>query len=95
MNEIAKGCDRPILAGIFLLKSAKNARFINKNVPGVEIPEHIINRLEKAENPLLEGMTIAAEQIKDAQQICQGVHLMAVKREDLIPQILDLAKIHH
>ncbi|PHV63090.1 methylenetetrahydrofolate reductase [Cyanobacterium aponinum] len=95
MNEIAKGCDRPILAGIFLLKSAKNAQFINKNVPGVEIPEHIINRLEKAENPLLEGMTIAAEQIKDAQQICQGVHLMAVKREDLIPQILDLAKIHH
>ncbi|WP_330205191.1 methylenetetrahydrofolate reductase [Cyanobacterium sp. Dongsha4] len=95
MTEIAKGCDRPILAGIFLLKSAKNARFINKNVPGVEIPEHIINRLEKAENPLLEGMTIAAEQIKDAQQICQGVHLMAVKREDLIPQILDLAKIHH
>ncbi|WP_342597286.1 methylenetetrahydrofolate reductase [Cyanobacterium aponinum UTEX 3222] len=95
MNEIAKGCTRPILAGIFLLKSAKNAQFINKNVPGVEIPEHIINRLEKAENPLLEGMTIAAEQIKDAQQICQGVHLMAVKREDLIPQILDLAKIHH
>jgi len=93
MNEIAKGCDRPILAGIFLLKSAKNARFINKNVPGVEIPEHLINRLEKAENPLLEGMYIAAEQIKYAKEICQGVHLMAVKREDLIPQILDLANI--
>lgn len=91
MNEIAKGCERPILAGIFLLKSAKNARFINKNVPGVEIPEHLINRLEKAENPLLEGMHIAAEQIKYAKEICQGVHLMAVKREDLIPQILDLA----
>lgn len=94
MNEIAKGCDRPILAGIFLLKSAKNARFINKNVPGVEIPEHIINRLEKAKNPLLEGMYIAAEQIKYAQEICQGVHLMAVKREDLIPQILDLASLY-
>lgn len=94
MKGIAKECDRPILAGIFLLKSAKNARFINKNVPGVEIPEHIIKRLEKAENPLLEGMYIAAEQIKDARQICQGVHLMAVKREDLIPQILDLAGIN-
>lgn len=94
MNEIAKGCDRPILAGIFLLKSAKNARFINKNVPGVEIPEHIINRLEKAKNPLLEGMYIAAEQIKYAKEICQGVHLMAVKREDLIPQILDLASLY-
>ncbi len=93
MNQIAVGFDRPILAGIFLLKSAKNALFINKNVPGVEIPEHIIKRLEKAEKPLEEGMKIAAEQINLAKDICQGVHLMAVKREDLIPQILDLANI--
>ncbi|WP_017295900.1 methylenetetrahydrofolate reductase [Geminocystis herdmanii] len=91
MNQIALGFDRPILAGIFLLKSAKNALFINKNVPGVEIPEHIIKRLEKAEKPLEEGMKIAAEQINLARDICQGVHLMAVKKEELIPQILDLA----
>ncbi len=93
MNQIAIGCDRPILAGIFLLKSAKNALFINKNVPGVQIPEIIIKRLEKAEKPLEEGIKIAAEQIKLAKNICQGVHLMAVKREDLIPRILDLAQI--
>ncbi|MEL6165263.1 MAG: methylenetetrahydrofolate reductase, partial [Cyanobacteria bacterium J06628_3] len=42
MTEIAADCNKPILAGIFLLKSAKNARFINKCVPGVTIPEHII-----------------------------------------------------
>lgn len=94
MNQIALGCDRPILAGIFLLKSAKNALFINKNVPGVEIPEDIIKRLEKAENPLEEGVKIAAEQVKLAKNICQGVHLMAIKREDLIPKILDLAGIY-
>lgn len=93
MAQIASNYDRPILAGIFLLKSAKNARFINKNVPGVNIPDAIIERLEKAEKPLEEGMKIAAEQIKIAKDICQGVHLMAVKREDLIPQILDLANI--
>jgi methylenetetrahydrofolate reductase (NADPH) len=93
MNQIAVGCDRPILAGIFLLKSAKNARFLNAKVPGVQIPEHLIERLEKAENPQQEGIEIAAEQVKLAQQICQGVHLMAVKREDLIPQILDKAQI--
>jgi methylenetetrahydrofolate reductase (NADPH) len=93
MSQIAIGCDRPILAGIFLLKSAKNALFINKNVPGVQIPEIIIKRLEKAEKPLEEGIKIAAEQIKLAKNICQGVHLMAVKREDLIPRILDLAQI--
>jgi methylenetetrahydrofolate reductase (NADPH) len=42
---------------------------------------------------LQEGIKIAAEQVQLARQICQGVHLMAVKREDLIPQILDLAGI--
>ncbi|HEY9704600.1 MAG TPA: methylenetetrahydrofolate reductase, partial [Allocoleopsis sp.] len=57
------------------------------------IPEHIIQRLANASHPLEEGMAIAAEQIKLASQICQGVHLMAIKREDLLPQILDLAGI--
>ncbi|NJL35854.1 MAG: methylenetetrahydrofolate reductase [Leptolyngbyaceae cyanobacterium RM2_2_4] len=93
MDQIAVGCKRPVLAGIFLLKSAKNARFINRNVPGVHIPDLIIDRLEQATEPLQEGVAIAAEQVQLARQLCQGVHLMAVKREDLIPKILDLAGI--
>jgi methylenetetrahydrofolate reductase (NADPH) len=93
MNQIAVGCTKPVLAGIFLLKSAKNAQFINRSVPGVQIPQVIIDRLEAAADPLHEGMTIAAEQVQLARQFCQGVHLMAVRREDLIPQILDLAGI--
>ena len=93
MHQIANNHQKPILAGIFLLKSAKNAEFINRNVPGVEIPQATIDRLAKAPEPLLEGMKIAAEQVRLAKDICQGVHMMAVKREDLIPQILDLAGI--
>ena len=93
MNQIALGYNKPILAGIFLLKSAKNAQFINKAVPGVNIPEHIIERLAKAKHPLEEGMKIAAEQVKIARGLCQGVHIMAVKREDLIAPILDLAGV--
>lgn len=93
MSQIVSGTDKPILAGIFLLKSAKNARFINRCVPGVEIPESTIERLAAATEPLQEGIKIAAEQVKIAQQICQGVHMMAVKREELIPEILDLAGI--
>jgi methylenetetrahydrofolate reductase (NADPH) len=93
MAEIARPAGKPVLAGIFLLKSAKNARFINRAVPGVQIPEHIIDRLEAASDPLAEGVAIAAEQVQMAKEICQGVHLMAVKREDLIPQILDRAGI--
>jgi methylenetetrahydrofolate reductase (NADPH) len=93
MAELGRPAGKPVLAGIFLLKSAKNARFINRAVPGVQIPEHIIDRLEKSSEPLQEGIRIAAEQVQQAQSICQGVHMMAVKREDLIPQILELAGI--
>lgn len=93
MQQIAVGTDKPILAGIFLLKSAKNANFINRCVPGVQIPQELIERLAAASDPLYEGMKIAAEQVRQAKQLCQGVHMMAVKREDLIPQILDLAGI--
>ncbi|ASC72441.1 Bifunctional homocysteine S-methyltransferase/5,10-methylenetetrahydrofolate reductase [Halomicronema hongdechloris C2206] len=93
IDQIASQSDKPILAGIFLLKSAKNARFINKYVPGVEIPQHTIDRLERASHPLQEGITIAAEQVNLARQLCQGVHMMAVRREELIPQILEQAGI--
>ena len=93
MDTIAAGCNKPILAGIFLLKSAKNAEFINRCVPGVNIPQHIIDRLAQAKDPLEEGMKIAAEQVQLAKQLCQGVHMMAVKREDLIAPILDMAGV--
>jgi methylenetetrahydrofolate reductase (NADPH) len=59
----------------------------------VQIPQSIIDRLDNATDPLKEGMLIAAEQIQLARQLCQGVHVMAVKREDLIPKILDLAGV--
>jgi len=93
MDKIASVHKKPILAGIFLLKSAKNAQFINRCVPGVNIPEHIIDRLAKATDPLEEGVKIAAEQVQIARQLCHGVHMMAIKREDLIPKILDLAGV--
>jgi methylenetetrahydrofolate reductase (NADPH) len=91
MDQIANPLGKPVLAGIFLLKSAKNAQFINRNVPGISIPDWMIERLEKAADPLQEGMVIAAEQVRMARDLCQGVHMMAVRREDLIPAILELA----
>jgi methylenetetrahydrofolate reductase (NADPH) len=93
MDQVAVGSHKPVLAGIFLLKSAKNAEFINRNVPGVQIPQHLIDRLAQAKEPLQEGMAIAAEQIQCARNLCQGVHLMAVKREELIPEILEKANV--
>ncbi|GAB4212438.1 MAG: methylenetetrahydrofolate reductase [Synechococcales cyanobacterium] len=93
MDRLGYAANRPILAGIFLLKSAKNAEFINKNVPGAHIPSPIVERLAAAANPQEEGICIAAEQIQKAKSLCHGVHLMAVRVEHLIPTILDYAGI--
>lgn len=93
MQEVARPLGKPVLAGIFLLKSAKNARFINKYLPGVQIPDSIIDRLERASDPLQAGVAIAAEQVRQARHACQGVHLMAVKAEHLIVDILNQAEV--
>jgi len=93
-EKIAEPLQIPVIAGVFLLKSYKNALFINKYVPGANIPENIINRLKDAKNPLEEGIQIAAEQAQDFFQIANGIHLMAVKTEHLIPEILKKADIN-
>ena len=92
-KEITEPIKIPVLAGVFLLKSAKNAQFINRVVPGACIPQSVIARLESATNPIDEGISIAAEQVKNFLGISQGVHLMAVKAEEQIPMILDKANI--
>ncbi len=91
VEEITGPLGIPVLAGVFLLKSARNAQFINRVVPGAAIPDHLIDRLAAATDPAAEGMAIAAEQISSYASIAQGVHLMAVKAEERIPQILQLA----
>ena len=92
-QELAGPLQLPVLAGVFLLKSAKNARFINRVVPGACIPDHLIERLEDASDPAMEGVAIAAEQVRQYLGIVQGVHLMAIKAEERIPFILDQAEI--
>ena len=93
-KNISEPMGIPVIAGVFLLKSYKNALFINKHVPGANIPENILNRLEKSKEPLEEGIKIASEQVREFIQISQGVHIMAVKSEHLIPEILNRAEIN-
>ncbi len=92
-NEVANPLELPVLAGVFLLKSARNARFINRVVPGASIPDSIISRLEDSSNPAMEGVSIAAEQVRRFLELAQGVHVMAVKTEEFIPQILEQAGV--
>ena len=91
--QVAAPLELPVLAGVFLLKSARNARFINRMVPGACIPEALIARLEGASDPAAEGIRIAAEQVSRYLGVAQGVHLMAIRAEDRIPQILDQAMV--
>ena len=92
-REIAEPMDLPVLAGVFLLKSARNAAFINRMVPGACIPDRLIARLEAAPDPAAEGIQIAAEQVQQYLGVAQGVHLMAIKAEERIPAILKRAGV--
>ena len=91
VGDLAAPLDLPVLAGVFLLKSARNAAFINRVVPGANIPQAVIDRLAAAPDPAAEGVAIAAEQVGAYLQIAQGVHLMAIKAEERIPAILQQA----
>jgi methylenetetrahydrofolate reductase (NADPH) len=93
VGELAGPLGLPVLAGVFLLKSARNAMFINRVVPGACIPQAIIDRLAASSDPADEGISIAAEQVAAYAGIAQGVHLMAVKAEERIPLILERAGI--
>ncbi len=93
VEEVSGPLGLPVLAGVFLLKSARNAAFINRVVPGASIPQAIIDRLAAACDPAAEGIAIAAEQVAAYREIAQGVHLMAVKAEERIPAILEQAGI--
>ena len=92
-EKISKPLEIPVIAGVFLLKSYKNALFINKYVPGANIPANILNRLKESKDPLQEGIKIAAEQAHDFINIADGIHLMAVKSEHLIPEIIEKADL--
>ena len=75
----------PVIAGILLVRSAKMARFLNDNIPGMRVPDEVVTRLEQAADPLREGVAIARETVGWARELCQGVHLMTLGHEERIP----------
>ena len=86
-----------VLAGILLLKNAGMANFLNKFVPGITVPQELIDRLKAAgkEGALECGMDIAAEQVRiiKEQGIADGAHVMAIGLENKVPDILARAGI--
>ena len=88
----AKTFGVPIIAGLMVLKSAGMARYINKHVEGVVVPEAIIERLMKAPDKIMASIEIAAEVIKGIKGMCQGVSIISMGWEDKAPAILDAAE---
>ena len=86
-----------ILAGIILLSSAAMARFMNKNVAGVRVPQELIDEMAAAPKgrALEKGIEIAGRMIRRIREekICDGVHIMAIGREELVPGILSGAGV--
>ncbi len=78
----------PVIAGVLLIRSAKMAYFLNANIPGVKVPQALLDRLDKATDPLAEGVAIARETVAWARDLCQGVHLMTLGHEGKISAIL-------
>jgi 5,10-methylenetetrahydrofolate reductase len=64
------------------------ARFLNDNIPGVKVPGALLERFDRATDPLAEGIAIARETVGLARELCQGVHLMTLGHEEKIPAIL-------
>jgi len=86
-----EGFKVPVLAGIIPLKSVGMAKFMNKNVAGVFVPEELIQKMAAAEDKTRMGIEIAARLVKELKGMCQGVHIMAIGWEKRVPAILDAA----
>lgn len=86
-----------ILAGIVLLVSAGMARYMNENVPGVFVPQELIDEMASVPKgkglALQKGIEIAGRMIKELKDdnVCDGVHIMAIGKEEVVPDILSSA----
>jgi len=93
--EYARQFPVKILAGIILLVSARMAKYMTENVPGVIVPQNLIDELAAAPKgeAINKGIEIAGHMIAtlEKESMCDGVHVMAIGREEVVPDILKAA----
>ena len=91
--EYAHGLGATVLAGVVVLRSAGMARFMNGNIPGISVPQHLIDRLAASSDAVQTGIDITTEFVNDVRDCCDGVHIMAVGAEHLVPRVLDALEL--
>lgn len=89
--EESKHLKTTILAGIVLLKSAGMAKFMNKNVSGIFVPDSLIEEMDKTKDKSATSIEIAARLIKELKPLCQGIHIMPIGWDKKVPLVLDAA----
>lgn len=86
-----------ILAGVTPMKNIGMARYMQKKVPGIEVPEELIDRLKGVDKKKVadEGIKIACEQVEEFKEMkgVHGVHMMAIEWEHKVPEIAERAKV--
>jgi 5,10-methylenetetrahydrofolate reductase len=83
----------PILASVLPLKSASMARFINKNLPGVFVPEAFIEEIGAAPDRVKASLGLCARLVNELRGLCQGIHLIPAGWERKVPAILEAARL--
>ena len=96
MDEVrGRGLDKKvhILAGVIPIKTAGAARYMKNKVPGMIVPDYIIDRMKNATDAKEEGIKLCVEQIETLKNIkgVHGVHIMAVMWEEMVPRIGEMA----
>ena len=81
----------PVLAGIIVLKSARQARYMTERIPGVVVPGRLIDELARASDPAETSVRMASDVVREVAPMCHGVHIMAIGWERYIPDILEAA----
>ncbi|MCI0768912.1 MAG: methylenetetrahydrofolate reductase [Chloroflexi bacterium] len=89
--EQTKHLNVAVLAGIILLKSANQARFMNEKIPGIRVPDSLIDEIDGSQDRPATSVEIAARTIRGLQGLCSGVHIMAMGWERHIPAVLRTA----
>jgi len=84
-----------ILAGVGPLASARSGRWMRNNIPGIHIPDEVIDRLERADDPRREGRDICVETIQRMREIegVHGVHIMAYRQEEMVADIVEASGV--
>jgi len=80
-----------ILAGVGPLRSAKTADWMRKNVPGMHVPDSVVERLRGAQDQAREGRNLCIELIQAIREMrgISGVHVMAYRQEESVAEIVD------